>query len=220
MSASRGFTLIEVVLAVALFGVCLVLVGHTFLGTIRYTEGVEHATRLERLGEALIDRVARDFEGIPLHLYTNNRQSLPGESARADDVTFEATGSEGAPSEVSFLSGSDSQPDEENRISDITEVGYRTRQMDGGDGLLLDRREEFFTDTDFEAPTVSIPLLRKILPKTSTTPKKPSAKLPCWPPIQLPMITPSKMAMKTGHGLLCFFLGIGKSPKLGVRADQ
>ncbi len=130
-----GFTLIEVLVGALVLGIFISFVYGAVVSAFRVRSVVQSTTKALASGTMAVEIVARDLENAfwrPLEEFDAFRaEDEGGDRARLD-----------------FLTTTDSrlQLEIDKRLvrSDVTEVGYRTRQ--GDSGLVLYRREQFGVD--------------------------------------------------------------------------
>jgi len=131
-----GFTLIEVVLAMAILAVILVLVASVLVQSLETHEFLRTHGADQRLADALTDRIGADVRDA----------FLPG----ADDPPrFLASRVEGSPATIrlDLVTLADGQTDDKGREADYCEAGYRVTTEDGARWKLY-RREQALVDAN------------------------------------------------------------------------
>jgi type II secretion system protein J len=140
---TAGFTLIEVIVALALLGLLTVGAYTVAVGTMKAKIRINEASAVYTAGPTILDIVERDIRGAYLHGVRDLkalkaiRQSLGGAECTLLDL-------------VTTTRSRTSQRVEDRDVrADVTEVGYRLRRSDlFADYLELYRREQFFFDDD------------------------------------------------------------------------
>lgn len=144
---SSGFTLIEVLLAVAVTAMAMVAVSGAFLGTLRARSEIESLSESTIDGERILTLLERDLEGLWHHNIARNRvfvgRNMDIAGYDADRLDFYTTSD--------AISG---VPDTTDQIAhpSICEVGYWLRENPRVPGMLeLWRREDPMIDGDILA---------------------------------------------------------------------
>ena len=132
----KGFTLIEVVLAMAILGVILAMVGMVLVQSLETQSLLEAGGADRRLADALMDRIGADVRDA----------FLPG---AADPPRFLASRVEGSPVKVrlDLLTLADGQTDALGREADYCEAGYLAT-TENGTAWKLYRREQALMDAN------------------------------------------------------------------------
>lgn len=131
---ANGFTLLEILAAVAIGAFLIVAVYGILVETLQVSRLTEDAADLEREGQAILDLMVADLEALPRFLMSTQAGRFSGR--RDGDLP-----------RLDFITGRDSLTTASRVASDITEVGYvLKRRNDGSDLHELYRREEFFVD--------------------------------------------------------------------------
>ena len=133
----HGFTLIEILLAMAIFTVLLALTGTLVVQTLRAGEYLETAGADQRLASALLDRIGSDVRSSIL-LGTDDP---PNFTASAPSPS----GGFGQDVRLDLVTLADAQPDEQGRSADSCEAGWLCRTQDGMRWSLY-RREQAMVD--------------------------------------------------------------------------
>lgn len=133
----RGFTLIEVLLALAIFAILISLVAAVMLQTFETTEYLETRGADGRLAAALGGRFQADLAPAV-------------DLASGPEAPAHFVGSKGVAGfiqevRLDFVTLNDPAPDEQNRRPDLAEAGYYARSEDGKRWKLF-RREEALVD--------------------------------------------------------------------------
>ncbi len=129
-----GFTLLEILVAVAIAGFLVAAVYGILVETLTISRQTGEGRELDREGQAILDLVCDDLAGLPKYLMDAKTERF---SARK----------EGEMSRLDFVSSRDSITTASRVASDLTEVGYRLKPREDSSGLFeLYRREDFFVD--------------------------------------------------------------------------
>ena len=143
--ANRGFTLIEVTVAVAILGVVVVLTLQNMSNTVRGRDQVIEGLRKPKVANALLSPLVKDLRYLWFGGLTGNagflgrHQQIGQDADRIDFITARTARS------VPL--------DADNRNEDapqavLSEVGYAFRKRDDGKYLELWRREDPYVDDD------------------------------------------------------------------------
>ena len=140
----RGFTLIEVLIAIAITAVVMLSVSSTFITTLRAQREVQSLTESTEAGSRILSLIERDLRGLWIYNILNNKVLV----GRNRDLS-------GPPADhIDFLTSTDSIstiPDTEERPahSPVSEVGYWLK-ANRQDPLLMElwRREDPMVDDD------------------------------------------------------------------------
>ncbi|TET32891.1 MAG: prepilin-type N-terminal cleavage/methylation domain-containing protein [Planctomycetota bacterium] len=131
---NKGFTLIELVLAMAMLGAVMGLVYPIVVMTVNTMVAFEREAEVLRVGNAVLDLMTRDIQGC----YANPNPSQP----RLENVFVGSKESE--LERLDFITTTVSHPDEDGNVSPLTEVGYHTYHNSKNGMFTLFRREDFF----------------------------------------------------------------------------
>jgi type II secretion system protein J len=142
MRNRRGFTLLELMLAVALLALMMSVVYGVVVSTIEAQQRIEELTAGSEVGPAILARVRNDIEAALVFdaerdwFFGVDRKSSWGDRDRLDLVTA-----------VAALGAEDSQSDP--RLHTINEVGYVVQPSnDRPDEGTLYRREDYWMDAE------------------------------------------------------------------------
>ncbi len=147
MMRARGFTLIEVVIAIGIAALIMVSLTLIVRSTVDAKISIESEARARRLGPTLMATISRDLR--------NTWVTGIDENVALEGAWFEGKqngGDEAASDELWFVTSIDSYMKYEGISSDLTEVGYYLKPNDVPDnsplaGLFsLYRREDFLVD--------------------------------------------------------------------------
>lgn len=127
----RGFTLIEVLLAMAIFAIILALAGTVVVESLKTAEYLEIRGADQRLATALLSRIRADVQDA---IVTGND----------DPPHFLASTAEGK-ARLDLVTLADAQPDDQGREADLCEAGYLFT-LAGGSRWNLYRREQRLVD--------------------------------------------------------------------------
>ncbi len=147
MMRPRGFTLLELVIALFLGATIMVSLALIVRGTVDVKIAIESESRARRLGPTLMATISRDLRNAWVTGHDENVQIdgswFRGQENGSDDA---------AQDELYFVTSIPSYMRYEGISSDLTEVGYYLRENDAPDdsalaGLYsLYRREDFLVD--------------------------------------------------------------------------
>jgi general secretion pathway protein J len=129
---TRGFTLIELMIAVAITALVMAMVGGILVSTIEANEMVNASLSAEKVGYGVVSIMRRDLEAC--YSYALNGQAFNGERA-----------SEGAgmADRVSFVAAAEGAPDPQTgRRPKFQRIGYRLKADQSGQTLSLFRYAE------------------------------------------------------------------------------
>lgn len=136
MRRARGFTLVEVLIGALILGIFISFVYGAVVSAFQVRNVIQTTTSALARGTMAVEIVARDLESACVRPFDES------DAFKAED--------DGGRTVLNFVATTDSRRQEEfdKRLlrSDLTEVGYSTRQGDGG--LVLYRREQFGVDKD------------------------------------------------------------------------
>jgi prepilin-type N-terminal cleavage/methylation domain-containing protein len=142
----RGFTLIELTIAIAMLAVVMALMYQVIGGTIQGRNMVQEDLRKPKVANSILGQVFKDFRYIYWGGlvgdagFRGKARNINGMDAdRVAFITARRTRTVGAED--------DGQRSREDRESPLTEVGYACRAHEqNGDWLELWRREDYFVD--------------------------------------------------------------------------
>ncbi|MCA8942080.1 MAG: prepilin-type N-terminal cleavage/methylation domain-containing protein [Planctomycetes bacterium] len=143
-TSDRGFTLIEVLLAITVSAMAMVAVGGAFLGVLRARHEVENLSQTTVLGERILRMIEDDLAGLWHHNIAKDRvflgRNMDIGGYDADRMDFLTT--------TDSVSGAIDTEDQLNYPS-VCEVGYWLKENRDVPGLLeLYRREDPLVDDD------------------------------------------------------------------------
>jgi prepilin-type N-terminal cleavage/methylation domain-containing protein len=145
--SKTGFTLIEIVVTVAITAIVVSSLGMILMGTVDSKIAVEQEARARRLGPAIMATIAADLR--------NAWATGPVQDIEVDGSWFRGEhngGDDDAMDEMWFVTSVDSYMKYEGISSDLTEVGYYLKENDAEAGSALEgkfslyRREDFLVD--------------------------------------------------------------------------
>ena len=140
--ARRGFTLVEIMLAMLLTAIVMSLVYGMVVSTIMAQQRIEQVTRATEIGPAIMSQIRSDLDGAFLP-----RQDEEG------FVGINSQGSSGDRDRIDFVSTTIAYGSEEQsldpRFHSVNELGYQVRPNPNDTGVgILYRREDYFLDQD------------------------------------------------------------------------
>ncbi len=143
-STQHGFTLIEVLLAIAISSVVMLVVGSAFVGILNARQQVNAQTESTEAGSRILNLIQRDLDGLWYHNIKKNRVLV----ARNHDIA-------GFPvDKLDFLTSTNAanyvlDTDERPQKPSICEVGYWLKTNPDTPGLMqLWRREDPLVDDE------------------------------------------------------------------------
>ncbi len=142
----KGFTLVEVLLAVAITALAMVSVTTTFLSTLRAREEIDVLAEETEAGQRILNLLERDLQGLWHHNIKDNKIFL---GRNIDIGGYDAD-------RIDFLTSTDSissVPDRQDNMAHTTlsEVGYWLKENRESPGLSeLWRREDPMIDDDIK----------------------------------------------------------------------
>ena len=131
-ATSSAFTLIELMIAIALLSMLLSMIQVVLISTISARDTVQAQTHVDRVGAKLLGLIGQDIQAA--YIYQLEGVSFLGKSNRYG-------------SKIDFISNRDSLLSSREMRSDLCELGYFVRPNPQEPGALkLMRREDFFID--------------------------------------------------------------------------
>ena len=146
-NSSRGFTMVEIVIAVVITALIVTPLGMIVKSTIDAKIAVEAEARSRRLGPNIMATIANDIR--------NTWATGPDDVAEIDGSWFKGDHNgddDNAQDEIWFVTSINSYMRYEGISSDLTEVGYYLKENDADDGSAMEglyslyRREDFSVD--------------------------------------------------------------------------
>jgi general secretion pathway protein J len=131
----RGFTLIEILLALAIFAILLGLVGTVLVQTLKTGEYLEIEGEEARVAGAILGRFEADVRNA----------FIPGPDDPAHFIGTKAAGSL-QELRVDLVTLADAQSDTQGREADLCEAGYLLRSEDGLHWKLYRREQPMLDD--------------------------------------------------------------------------
>jgi type II secretion system protein J len=149
----HGFTLIEVLIAIAIFALLMIAVYQTFDQSVRSYQTVERSRDLNETARLILDRIQDDLQSAVI--FTDNPDMvLVGE---------DGTGPGGQPTDRLVFATLNHLPLDPNAPeSDLAEVEYQIRPDPETRAPLLVRREKAYLDDDHEKGGVVTVLSDKV----------------------------------------------------------
>ena len=132
LGKEKGFTLVEIVIAIFILGVVIATILGTFTGIIASSREAEKKAELYQTGRALMDLIAMDVRGIFKHLAGHENALFTGESEEIGDKTM---------SKMAFISTNFLETgSKKGRF--LSEVGYRVEKNPDENLCVLLRRSQ------------------------------------------------------------------------------
>jgi general secretion pathway protein J len=136
--AEAGFTLLEIVLAVALVALIMALVYGVVVSTVQAAEKIDELTHGSEIGPAILAQIREDLSAA--FLPDANQEYFVGQDrAGRDRIDFISS--------VAVFASETAQT--EPRLTTVNELGYQVKEApDRSDGLILYRRVDPFIDAE------------------------------------------------------------------------
>lgn len=137
----KGFTLVELMLAVLILAIMMTIVYGVVVSTVTAAKRVEEITASSEIGPAILTQIRSDLEGA----------YLPKEGEYF--IASKRSGGAGSRDRIDFVSGVMAYGPENEietpRFHSINEVGYQVIESHKDPGVvILYRREDYFIDPD------------------------------------------------------------------------
>ncbi|MEZ0229546.1 MAG: type II secretion system protein GspJ [Planctomycetota bacterium] len=134
MKRTHGFTLLELIIAVAITALVMAMVGGILMSTLEADEKVSEALASEKVGYGVVSIIRRDLEAC--YSYALGAQAFKGER-----------GTEGSIADrIAFVSAVEGDPDPQTgRRAKFQRIGYRLKQEPSSNVLAVYRYAEPYT---------------------------------------------------------------------------
>ena len=130
MGQRRHFTLIEMMVAVALMALVLAMVGGIFLSVLNTRDKVQQSLDQDKAGYGLLATIRRDLTGV--YAYALGGAAFVGED--------ESLGSDQSADRLHFVTTAQVAGSQDGVKSRLSEIGYRLDKAQEGEALVLYRR--------------------------------------------------------------------------------
>jgi type II secretion system protein J len=150
VSARRGFTLVELMLAILILAILMTLVYGVVVSTVQAQERVEQISNTSEIGPALLAQIRADLEGAFLPVPPDSKAP---EGAPESFLALDRKAGDGDRDRVDFVTaalayGADREG-EEPKFQSVNETGYQVLDSAAEPGVgVLYRREDFGADAD------------------------------------------------------------------------
>ncbi|MBI4878240.1 MAG: prepilin-type N-terminal cleavage/methylation domain-containing protein [Planctomycetes bacterium] len=155
--SSRGFTLLEVTVTLALIGAIMATIYAVLYGTLNQKRTIEVKVQSSRIGPLLLDQIERDLRQTFAYnlahgaVFKGEDNRIAGQDADKFSLVAQT------PSTSALVEG------EKPVFSAVNEVGYAlTQSPENADFLILWRREDYFVDDEPLEGGKGTPLYRQI----------------------------------------------------------
>ena len=126
MRSPRRFTLIEILMTVALTALVFAMIGGILLSVLKATENIEEKMRTEKAGYGILATLRRDLSGV--YAYDLGDLAFKG---------VDSTEGSGGADTLHFVTTADVAPDSETGArARLVEIGYRLQKTEGAEGML------------------------------------------------------------------------------------
>ena len=129
MRRTRGFTLFEIMLTMAITATFLSMIGGVLISVLNTIENVENQVRTEKAGYGILTTMRRDLTGVYAY-------ALGGLAFEGKDET--SAGRDAA--ELHFVTTADVMESEDGTSPRLIEIGYKLGPAEEGNSLVLYRR--------------------------------------------------------------------------------
>ena len=136
----RGFTLIEIVVVMSIFGVVMMTSYTILTSTLEADRRIQQTTMSSKIGEAILNQMRRDLQGV---VWRGLGQDIFRGEDRGDEDDAEDV--------IDFLTTSPVPPPEDEIASwtdEVSSVGYALRPGEENGDFILFRRVEWDLETD------------------------------------------------------------------------
>lgn len=136
----RGFTLIEIVVVMSIFGVVMMASYTILTSTLEADRRIQQTTMSSKIGEAILNQMRRDLQGV---VWRGLGQDIFRGEDRGDEDDAEDV--------IDFLTTSPVPPPEDEIASwtdEVSSVGYALRPGEENGDFILFRRVEWDLETD------------------------------------------------------------------------
>ena len=136
----RGFTLIEIVVVMSIFGVVMMASYTILTSTLEADRRIQQTTMSSKIGEAILNQMRRDLQGV---VWRGLGQDVFRGEDRGDEDDAEDV--------IDFLTTSPVPPPEDEIASwtdEVSSVGYALRPGEENGDFILFRRVEWDLETD------------------------------------------------------------------------
>ena len=136
----RGFTLIEIVVVMSIFGVVMMASYTILTSTLEADRRIQQTTMSSKIGEAILNQMRRDLQGV---VWRGLGQDVFRGEDRGDEDDAEDV--------IDFLTTSPVPPPEDEVPSwtdEVSSVGYALRPGEENGDFILFRRVEWDLETD------------------------------------------------------------------------
>lgn len=151
-SKQRGFTLMEVLLAVVILAIIMVPIYSAYTTTFRNVNETEAAVETYQMARIALDRIVEDLESIPQPISSSQGQfSQQSDSEEDSEAQFEGVDDEmngKSADSMSFVSNSHLRFGANDLPGEKATIQYYTQTAEDGEGLVLYRSDTM----DLEEP--------------------------------------------------------------------
>lgn len=140
MKRTRGFTLFEIMLTMAITATFLSMIGGVLISVLNTIENVENQVRTEKAGYGILTTMRRDLTGV--YAYALGGLAFEGKN--------ETSGGRDA-NELHFVTTADVMESEDGTTPRLVEVGYKLGPSEEGDSLVLYRRATAYSGDPLES---------------------------------------------------------------------
>ena len=135
--SNRGFTLIEIIVAVGILAIFIGIIYSTFFGTIRTIKRAEELTDSFQSARIILDKIAGDLKGA-VHIINNPNYVFNGIDSYDGDPNRDR---------IDFITTANIITDSSTPQSDTTEVSYYIDRDHSSEGYLV-RRTDIYPDKE------------------------------------------------------------------------
>ena len=137
----KGFTLVEILIAMFIFAIVLSTIYTSYTGTFRIVDETEHQADIYRMARIALERMQEDLESvyIPRNLKSSKSEEDSGQVFEFVGEDMEIKGS--SADSLRFISRAHLVFSEQEQASGTAEIGYYAVENDAEEGLVLYRKD-------------------------------------------------------------------------------
>lgn len=135
----RGFTLMEILIAIFIFAIVLSTIYTSYTGTSRIVNETESRADIYAMARIALERILEDLESV--YITPRDPQSTKSDGERAQFVGEDKELKDGSADSLSFISMAHLVFSEQDQSFGPAEIGYYIEEDEEGEGLVLYRTD-------------------------------------------------------------------------------